>query len=192
MMSLMKTLENYFEEYEEIVTTFLQDMGLPKCIQGFGILRTAVIMTIANRGILDNPGRELYPRLAVVHETTGSRAERALRHAISVVWERGNQTMNKEIFGYSASLGLSIPTNVEFIRKIVYKILQDGNLRALQKSSVDTTARADNAYNKLRKLNTFKSCLEIMKRLLEDASPNDSTVQKYIDALQKDVTALEK
>lgn len=71
----------------------VRNFGLPTNIRGCGYLRTAVILTVADRNMVRNMMKQLYPSVAEKHGTTPSRVERAMRHAIGVAWDRGNSAM---------------------------------------------------------------------------------------------------
>ena len=79
-------------------------------------------MSVNNMDILNSITKQLYPTIAKMHETTPSRVERAIRHAIEVAWNRGKMDTINELFGYSIQAGKGKPTNSEFIALIAYKI----------------------------------------------------------------------
>ena len=85
-------------------------------------LRDSIIMSVNNMDILNSITKQLYPTIAKMHETTPSRVERAIRHAIEVAWNRGKMDTINELFGYSIQAGKGKPTNSEFIALIADKI----------------------------------------------------------------------
>lgn len=109
-------------DIESVVTGYIHDLGVPAHIKGYNYLRTAIIMVVGDMDLLNYITKELYPEIAKAYQTTSSRVERAIRHAIEVAWTRGKpQTMN-EIFGYTINTGKGKPTNSEFIAMIADRI----------------------------------------------------------------------
>ena len=109
--------------YTPIVTHIIQELGIPAHIKGYRYVRKAVEMVINDMDLLNAVTKELYPRVAEEFETTASRVERAIRHAIDVAWQRGNdEAVNK----YFRNLDEDIkPTNSQFIARIADKIIVD-------------------------------------------------------------------
>lgn len=97
-------------------------MGIPAHIKGYMYLRTAIMKTYDNIDILGQVTKVLYPEIARNYNTTSSRVERAIRHAIEVAWNRGNTEAIDDIFGYTVSASKSKPTNSEFIAMIADKL----------------------------------------------------------------------
>lgn len=91
-------------------------------IKGYMYLRTAIMKTYDNIDILGQVTKVLYPEIARNYNTTSSRVERAIRHAIEVAWNRGNTEAIDDIFGYTVSASKSKPTNSEFIAMIADKL----------------------------------------------------------------------
>jgi two-component system response regulator (stage 0 sporulation protein A) len=85
-------------------------------------LRDSIIMAIEDSDILNSITKVLYPTIAKKYDTTASRVERAIRHAIEVAWERGRMETIEELFGYTVSNGKGKPTNSEFIALIADKL----------------------------------------------------------------------
>lgn len=79
-------------------------------------------MAIEDADILNSITKILYPTIAKKYDTTASRVERAIRHAIEVAWERGRMETIEELFGYTVSNGKGKPTNSEFIALIADKL----------------------------------------------------------------------
>lgn len=97
------------------VTTLLHDMGVPAHVKGYQYLRDAILRALADANLIGNITKDLYPKIADKYNTTPSRVERAIRHAIELAWGRGNIDLMTEYFGYSIDLEKGKPTNSEFI-----------------------------------------------------------------------------
>lgn len=107
---------------ESDVTDMIHEIGVPAHIKGYQYLRDAIILSINDMEMLNSITKILYPTIAKMHQTTPSRVERAIRHAIEVAWSRGSMTTIDELFGYTVSNGKGKPTNSEFIALIADKI----------------------------------------------------------------------
>lgn len=107
---------------EEAVTEMIHDVGVPAHIKGYQYLREAIIMSVLDMDMLNSVTKVLYPEVAKKYQTTPSRVERAIRHAIEVAWSRGKVETIEEMFGYTVSVGKGKPTNSEFIALITDKI----------------------------------------------------------------------
>ncbi len=103
---------------ETRVTDMIHEIGIPAHIKGYHYLRDAILMAIEDMDVLNAITKILYPTVAKKHQTTSSRVERAIRHAIEVAWSRGKLDTLDEIFGYTVSNGKGKPTNSEFIALI--------------------------------------------------------------------------
>lgn len=103
---------------EARVTDMIHEIGIPAHIKGYHYLRDAIIMAIEDMDVLNAITKVLYPTVAKKHQTTSSRVERAIRHAIEVVWSRGKLDTLDELFGYTVAGGKGKPTNSEFIALI--------------------------------------------------------------------------
>lgn len=110
------------QDLETIVTEYMRELGIPAHIQGYQYIRTAIMMGVEDRSILNFITKRLYPEIAKQYSTTANRAERAIRHAIEVAWNRGNITAMNEVFGYSIQSGKVKPANSEFIATVVDRI----------------------------------------------------------------------
>lgn len=119
--------ESYYNENEKLqkvkieneITEILHEVGIPAHIKGYMYL---IMTTYYNIEILGQVTKVLYPDIARKYNTTSSRVERAIRHAIEVAWNRGNTEAIDEIFGYTVSASKSKPTNSEFIAMIADKL----------------------------------------------------------------------
>lgn len=107
---------------ESGVTNIIHEIGVPAHIKGYQYLREAIMMVVNNIELLSGITKELYPSIAEKFNTTPSRVERAIRHAIEVAWNRGRiDTINK-LFGYTVHDEKGKPTNGEFIAMIADKL----------------------------------------------------------------------
>ena len=115
--------EGNAEEYvgndiESQVTKIIHQIGVPAHIKGYQYLRTAIILTVNDSDIINSVTKILYPTVAKKYQTTTSRVERAIRHAIEVAWDRGDVEVLNSYFGYTIQNNRGKPTNSEFIAMI--------------------------------------------------------------------------
>lgn len=113
------------QNLENDVTHMLHEIGIPAHIKGYQYLRDAIAISVQEDDSLVSVTKILYPTIAKQHNTTSSRVERAIRHAIEVAWERGRLDTIYELFGYTVSTGKGKPTNSEFIALVADKIRLD-------------------------------------------------------------------
>ena len=106
------------EDIETQVTKVIHQIGVPAHIKGYQYLRTAILMTISDNEIINSVTKILYPSVAKKYQTTTSRVERAIRHAIEVAWDRGDVDTLNSYFGYTIQNNRGKPTNSEFIAMI--------------------------------------------------------------------------
>ncbi len=104
------------------VTNIIYEMGVPAHIKGYHYLRDAILMVVNEVNLLGAVTKELYPMIAMKYQTTPSRVERAIRHAIELAWDRGNVEMMTKFFGYTINLERGKPTNSEFIAMVADKL----------------------------------------------------------------------
>lgn len=107
---------------EIFVTKTIHSVGVPANIKGYQYLRDAIIMSIKDTELINAVTKQLYPRVATRHNTSPSRVERAIRHAIEVACIRGNEEELYKLFGYTVSNNKGKPTNSEFIAMIADKL----------------------------------------------------------------------
>lgn len=107
---------------EQYVTNVIHEIGVPAHIKGYQYLRDAILLCVNDMELLNSITKVLYPEIAKKYETTPSRVERALRHAIEVAWSRGKMDTIYALFGYTINHGKGKPTNSEFIALIADKI----------------------------------------------------------------------
>ena len=110
---------------EILVTDVIQKLGVPAHIKGYHYLRTAILSAVENSRLMECVTKQLYPSVAQKYDTTSSRVERAIRHAIEVSWNRGNWDLMEEIFGHSVDIDKAKPTNSEFIVTVADKLRLD-------------------------------------------------------------------
>lgn len=103
------------DNLETQVTEMIHEIGIPAHIKGYHYLRDSILMAIDDMDVLNAITKILYPTVAKKNQTTASRVERAIRHAIEVAWSRGKLDTLEELFGYTVSNGKGKPTNSEFI-----------------------------------------------------------------------------
>lgn len=109
-------------DLEKDVTNMIHEIGVPAHIKGYQYLREAIMMSVQDVEMLGSITKVLYPTIAKKYQTTPSRVERAIRHAIEVAWSRGRMETLDALFGYTINTGKGKPTNSEFIALIADKI----------------------------------------------------------------------
>ena len=109
-------------ELDTLITSIIKEIGVPAHIKGYSYLREAITMVYYDVELLGSVTKILYPEIAKKFNTTSSRVERAIRHAIEVAWNRGNYEVISEMFGYTVHHLKSKPTNSEFIAMIADKL----------------------------------------------------------------------
>jgi two-component system response regulator (stage 0 sporulation protein A) len=114
---------------EADVTAMIHEIGVPAHIKGYQYLRDAIVMSVLDMEMLNSITKVLYPTIAKKYNTTTSRVERAIRHAIEVAWSRGKMDTIDALFGYTINHGKGKPTNSEFIALITDKIRLDYKMR---------------------------------------------------------------
>ena len=114
--------EEALNKLELTVTETIHEIGVPAHIKGYQYLRTSIVMAVNDMDVLNSITKQLYPSVAKLYDTTPSRVERAIRHAIEVAWSRGKMDTINELFSYTMNSGRSKPTNSEFIALIADKI----------------------------------------------------------------------
>jgi len=104
------------------VTRMIHQMGVPAHVKGYQYLRDAIVSVVLNVSLLGAVTKELYPMIAVKYQTTPSRVERAIRHAIELAWDRGNVEFMNRFFGYTINVDRGKPTNSEFVAMVADKL----------------------------------------------------------------------
>ncbi len=109
-------------DIEGMVTSIIHEVGIPAHIKGYQYLRHAIMMAVNDLDIINSITKELYPTVAKDFNTTPSRVERAIRHAIEVAWDRGDTDVLNSFFGYTIANSKGKPTNSEFIAMIADRL----------------------------------------------------------------------
>ena len=120
-----KNIDLHHNNIQISITKILHELGIPSHIKGYQYIRDGVCMIFENPSMIGGITKELYPELAQKYDTTVSRVERAIRHAIEVSWNRGDWDLMEEIFGHSVDIDKAKPTNSEFIVTIADKLRLD-------------------------------------------------------------------
>ncbi|MCL2367502.1 MAG: sporulation transcription factor Spo0A [Oscillospiraceae bacterium] len=110
------------QSLESVVTAVIHEIGVPAHIKGYKYLREAIMLTVRDMEIINAVTKVLYPEVAKKFNTTPSRVERAIRHAIEVAWDRGDIEVLQKFFGYTVSNIKGKPTNSEFIAMIADRL----------------------------------------------------------------------
>ena len=110
------------QSIETMVTNIIHEIGVPAHIKGYQYLREAIIIAVEDMDVINAITKILYPQVAKTFQTTPSRVERAIRHAIEVAWDRGDLDTLQRFFGYTVSNTKGKPTNSEFIALIADKL----------------------------------------------------------------------
>ena len=102
---------------ENITRSLLIELGVPEHVLGSKYLRKAILAVVENEDLINAITGELYPIVADTYSTTGSKAERAIRHAVELAWDRGDMDVLNKYFGNTVSPSKGKPTNSEFIAR---------------------------------------------------------------------------
>lgn len=109
-------------DIESMVTSTIHEIGVPAHIKGYSYLRESIILVLNDRKLIESITKQLYPTVAKKFNTSSSRVERAIRHAIEVAWDRGDTDTLNNIFGFTINQAKGKPTNSEFIAMISDKL----------------------------------------------------------------------
>lgn len=120
--NIVKLRNSNEPDLEVIVSDIMHELGVPAHIKGYQYLRDAIILSVNNPEMMNSVTKVLYPTVAKHFETTSSRVERAIRHAIEVAWDRGDIDVLSSYFGYTIQNSRGKPTNSEFIAMIADKL----------------------------------------------------------------------
>ena len=120
-----QSIDFYNSNLQVSITKMLHELGIPSHIKGYQYIREAVNIIFERPEIIGGITKELYPELAKKFNTTTSRVERAIRHAIEVSWNRGNLEFMEELFGFSVDIDRAKPTNSEFVVTLADKLRLD-------------------------------------------------------------------
>ena len=116
-------------EIPKTITKMLHELGIPSHIKGYTYIREGISMLYEDPSMIGSITKELYPKLATKFDTTESRVERAMRHAIEVGWTRSDWKLTEDIFGQSVDYDRSKPTNSEFLVTLADKLRLDNKVR---------------------------------------------------------------
>lgn len=122
-----KSIDLCKNNLEKSTTKILHELGMPSHIKGYQYIRDGIMMLYEKPEVIGGITKELYPEVAAKYDTTVSRVERAIRHAIEVSWNRGNWQLMEEIFGHSVDIDKAKPTNSEFIVTVADKLRLEFN-----------------------------------------------------------------
>jgi two-component system response regulator (stage 0 sporulation protein A) len=117
------------ERLDEKISKIFINVGIPPHIKGYSFLREGVKMAVNEPDIINNITKKLYPKIGEKFETTPSKVERAIRHAIEVAWNRGRIDSINNILGVRAYVGAEKPTNGEFIALVADKMLLERDVK---------------------------------------------------------------
>ena len=120
-----KNINLFHSGLQMSITKILHDLGVPSHIKGYQYIKEGIMLIYENPSMIGGITKELYPEIANKYNTTVSRVERAIRHAIEISWSRGDIKLMDELFGFSVSVERSKPTNSEFISTIAERIKLD-------------------------------------------------------------------
>lgn len=122
VMKTSSMVQNKGRNLDASITSIIHEIGVPAHIKGYLYLREAITMVYNDVELLGSITKVLYPDVAKKFNTTASRVERAIRHAIEVAWSRGNLDSISSLFGYTVSNTKAKPTNSEFIAMVADKL----------------------------------------------------------------------
>lgn len=122
-----KNIDFYRSNLQISITNMLHELGIPSHIKGYQYIREAVEIIYTRPSVIGGITKELYPELATKFDTSVSRVERAIRHAIEVSWNRGDWSLMEEIFGHSVDIDKAKPTNSEFMVTVADKLKLEAN-----------------------------------------------------------------
>ena len=120
-----KVIDVEYNNIQAAISKILHELGIPSHIKGYQYIREGINILYDHPETIGGITKELYPELANKYDTTVSRVERAIRHAIEVSWNRGSWDLMEEIFGHSVDVDKAKPTNSEFIVTIADKLRLD-------------------------------------------------------------------
>lgn len=117
-----RSIDLYHNNLQISITKILHELGIPSHIKGYQYIREGISVLYERPEVVGGITKELYPDIAGKFDTTVSRVERAIRHAIEVSWNRGNWDLMEDIFGHSVDIDKAKPTNSEFIVTVADKL----------------------------------------------------------------------
>ena len=117
-----KTIDLFYSNLQMSITKLLHELGVPSHIKGYSYIREGITLVFDDPSLSSAITKELYPAIAKKYDTTTSRVERAIRHAIEVSWNRANWELMEEVFGYRVDIDKAKATNSEFIVTLADKL----------------------------------------------------------------------
>ena len=114
--------------YDAIVTDMLHNLGIPSHIRGYQYIKEGIMIVYQKGNVLTYITKDIYPEIALKYDTTPTRVERAIRHAIEVSWNRGDLNLMEEIFGNSLNVNRDKPTNSEYLTTLADRLKVNHNL----------------------------------------------------------------
>lgn len=129
---LKKSAPSNCADMEILVTDIIRQLGVPAHIKGYHYLRTAILFAVENRDAVECVTKLLYPAVATRYNTTGTRVERAIRHAIEIAWTRTQGRVVSAYFGCSSGTIRERPTNSEFIAYVADKLRLQVKVNSMQ------------------------------------------------------------
>ena len=134
-------------DIECVVTEIIHQIGIPAHIKGYHYLRTAIILSVDDPEMINCITKLLYPTVARMYDTTPSRVERAIRHAIEIAWDRGDVDTLNGYFGYTIHTSRGKPTNSEFVALIADKLRLKYRCTALYSRRKTATSSKESVVN---------------------------------------------
>ena len=122
-----EAIDLYHNNLQVAITKVLHELGVPSHIKGYQYIREGISIVYEKPEIVGGITKELYPEISKKFDTTVSRVERAIRHAIEISWNRGNWQLMEDIFGHSVDIDKAKPTNSEFIVTVADKLRLEYN-----------------------------------------------------------------
>lgn len=123
VVELVRPMQAPVPSLKNLVTAIIHEIGVPAHIKGYQYLREAICIAVRDMDVINAVTKVLYPEVAKRFNTTPSRVERAIRHAIEVAWDRGDLETLQKYFGYTVSNTKGKPTNSEFVAMIADRLL---------------------------------------------------------------------
>ena len=114
--------------YDAVVTDMLHNLGIPSHIRGYQYIKEGIMIVYQKGNVLTYITKDIYPEIALKYDTTPTRVERAIRHAIEVSWNRGDLNLMEEIFGNSLNVNRDKPTNSEYLTTLADRLKVNHNL----------------------------------------------------------------
>ena len=124
----LKNRDNKIFSQEAVITDLLHDLGVPSNIRGYQYIREGIQIFYRNGNSISYITKDVYPEIAKKFDTTATRVERAIRHAIEVSWNRGDLDLMNDIFGNSLNVNRDKPTNSEFLTTLADRLKVNSKL----------------------------------------------------------------